>query len=632
MRIKFAPARFFIFCLISMLFCLYCFSRGFCMFLSYPLLTLGGWRLDLPIIIDGPGIIFISVVFFISYNIFTFGKIYIAHEPTTNPRFWSLLTLFVRSIIALILVPNFISMIIGWDGLGISRFLLVIHYQNDRRLYAGVITIVSNRVGDALLLLTAGFLSSCGHWNIRLSMPVCPSVESIRLLNQIIDPDYLPISLLCMAAYTKRAQVPFNSWLPEAIAAPTPVSALVHSSTLVTAGVYVLIRSYYIWRVWPAALTAITLTGLATIVIGRRAAVTEGDVKKTVAYSTLSQLGYIVTIMGIGYPHLAFYHIIIHALFKATMFISVGAVFIYGHHYQSYDNWARKWYQPLVAVSLVVSLGCLNVAPFLAGAYSKELLIVTGISDLLNQPYPQIGLGVVLLAGTSLTLTYSVRIFRGLFTTKYTARAYITNEKPSRRPDIYAQDSRLRLRIPFLCMVLRCVIGGRIISWIYILPNDMIIYTWWFKCCTVAALFGGLLTAFLPCRNVTKGRVNILVSYGRIKRKRNHMHYHSKVPRYSKTVCNGLIIRGTANDFSHAANNGHWYFKDRAFYPFYRIYFLVTQVIHRLDQGFLVLWSTSRTKDIADYNRKYLRKLQNGDIRFFFGLALIIAIIVCLVI
>ena len=226
--------------------------------LSWNLCQLGGLTWDVAIILDTISLLFAATVSFISWAIFIFGATYMRHEINTNPRFWRLVIIFVMSIFIVIFIPRVLFIIVGWDGLGISRFLLIIHYQNKASLYGGYITIISNRVGDILLLLAVAVLSTYGHC---MTWAWEPFQAPTTLDQQLFRPDYIILRCFCIAAYRKRAQVPFNAWLPEAIAAPTPVSALVHSSTLVTAGVYLLIRTFEFWSQWP--LVIIRVWGLA---------------------------------------------------------------------------------------------------------------------------------------------------------------------------------------------------------------------------------------------------------------------------------------------------------------------------------------------------------------------------------
>ena len=554
--------------------------------------SFAGLTWDIPILLDTIRLLFARTVALISRAIFTFGATYIRGEPIVTGRFWSLVIIFVLSMFVVIFVPNLLIIILGWDGLGVTSFLLVIHYQNTASLYGGYITILSNRAGDAILFLVIGILARSGNRYHILLFSDRPGLTSLS--SQIISMDYIILTLLSFAAYRKRAQAPFLTWLPEAMAAPTPVSALVHSSTLVTAGIYLLIRTYDFWSSWSLAAVRVTATGIVTILIGGGKATIEGDVKKTIAFSTIRQLGYIVTIIGLGHPSIAFFHLITHALFKSTIFIRAGVIFTYGHHYQTYDQWNSKWHVPLAGAGLAISLAAINVFPFLAGIYSKELIVSTFTAQASQGRHVVMFL---LAAGTmfiaaSQTIIYTVRLWRGLFFTKYTARAYYFIEKPAYRPDIYTSDNNMRLRIPFLTLIIGTATAGRVVMWVILTPADLSPITWIVKVAVLVSIISGIISAFMPCRGVTKIRVNQRVLRVRSKhgsiaswrgnRKKKLGIWKSK---HSNFICSG--VRG---DVSHIYEQGQ-FFMDRTLLPVYRLFYTSTKLITLIEQGLLQLWS-----------------------------------------
>lgn len=213
---------------------------------------------------------------------------------------------FVFSINLLIYFPNMISLLLGWDGLGLTSYLLVIYYINDSSLGSGIVTAMSNRVGDALIIsvVAIGFINMC--------------------FTPFIGLFYLISFLLIFGSFTKRAQIPFSAWLPAAMAAPTPVSALVHSSTLVTAGVFLLIRFFGRLSEFFYFCPILFYWGVITSLMASLTALFENDMKKIIALSTLSQLGVIIFCLGLNQPYLTFYHLVTHALFKALLFICAG--------------------------------------------------------------------------------------------------------------------------------------------------------------------------------------------------------------------------------------------------------------------------------------------------------------------
>ena len=282
-------------------------------------------------------------------------------------------------------------LLLGWDGLGIVSFVLVIYYQNPKSLAAGIITALTNRIGDVLLLVAIALTLNQGHWLI------------IDIWDTNIS--FVQIIFIAIAAITKSAQIPFSSWLPAAIAAPTPVSALVHSSTLVTAGVFLLIRFYPFLHTLPIFNIFLLLVAVSTIFIAGIRATTECDAKKIIALSTLRQLGIIITRLGFNLPNLAFFHILTHALFKALLFVCAGG-FIHSHLHTQDLRWMGNITNQIPVASRCITLA--NIAlcgfPFIAGFYSKDIIIEAAISSPNN-----IIILIICIFRLGLTSFYSMR-------------------------------------------------------------------------------------------------------------------------------------------------------------------------------------------------------------------------------
>ena len=247
----------------------------------------------LTFIVDSISLYFISLVRLVSGRVIIFRSSYIISEKFFA-RFIILVLIFVISIFLLILSPNIISLLLGWDGLGVTSYLLVIFYQRNKSYNAGILTALTNRLGDVGLLVSISLMVYIGSWSYLF----------INIDNGIFS--QVLIYLIIISACTKRAQIPFSSWLPAAIAAPTPVSALVHSSTLVTAGVYLLIRINLI-IIEINIRKFLGVLGILTMIIAGITAMLEMDIKKVIALSTLRQLGIIMIILGIGNPILSFF-------------------------------------------------------------------------------------------------------------------------------------------------------------------------------------------------------------------------------------------------------------------------------------------------------------------------------------
>lgn len=310
-------------------------------------------------VFDFASLAFGSLVLIISFSVCLYSLSYMFYDPR-NSGFFILVFMFVMSMMILITVGSFVCLLLGWDGLGVTSFCLVIFYQNSRSTSAGLITFFINRLGDVFLLISIAlfFMDVSGRYMFFSSDWAC-------MLGAC--------ALLVAGAATKRAQVPFSVWLPAAMAAPTPVSALVHSSTLVTAGVYLLIRfSSYFYRMWAIWLVMIT-GGIMTSILAGTCAIFERDMKKVVAFSTIRQLGVMVYSIGFGLVLFSLFHLFMHALFKALLFLCAGELIHCMGGYQDFRVYGGlSSYFPFTTSILGGSLLSMAGFVFFSGFYSKD--------------------------------------------------------------------------------------------------------------------------------------------------------------------------------------------------------------------------------------------------------------------
>jgi len=362
-------------------------------------------------------------------------------------RFIYLVVAFVGSIGILIISPNLIRILLGWDGLGLVSYALVIYYQNEKSANAGILTVLSNRIGDVAILLRIGLILRIGRWNFLFR---CYSLS---------DEENLIIKfLIVLAAITKRAQIPFSAWLPAAMAAPTPVSALVHSSTLVTAGVYLIIRFS------PALVNSrvqvfLLLISCLTIFISGLGANFEYDLKKIIALSTLRQLGVILRAVGIGLSCLAFFHLLTHALFKALLFICAGVIIHNVKEFQDirFIGGLRKCI-PLTRIIINLSNLALCGTPFLAGFYSKDLILEVVFIRWVNFIS-----FILFVVRTRLTVCYSFRLVYYRLRGGFNLSGFRS-----------VNDERVIISRPILILRIGAIRGGAVLSWL-ILPDIYII-------------------------------------------------------------------------------------------------------------------------------------------------------------
>nr|QXT43918.1 NADH dehydrogenase subunit 5 [Neoseiulus womersleyi] len=341
---------------------------------------------------------FLLVVSLIVSSAFFYSNFYMESDKN-KAKFLILTFFFVVSMFLVILSLNSFLILIGWDGLGIVSYLLIIHYFSSMSNYSGMVTIMINRFGDIGMIFSLFFILASF------------SLDFIYL-NEMKNLNWLVGVLIILGCMTKSAQFPFSVWLPLAMAAPTPISALVHSSTLVTAGVYLLVRMNFIFKSCNYLIIFLVCVFLMTMVMAGVLAMFEMDIKKIIAFSTLSQLGLMMLVIGVGYDFLGFFHILSHSMFKALLFFCSG-VFIH----EFLENQDSRNYTVIFKINIMVCgifLVCsmaLSGFPFLSGFYSKDLIF-----ELLYSM--NFGLYFLFLSVMSIILSvfYSVRmIYFGCF-------------------------------------------------------------------------------------------------------------------------------------------------------------------------------------------------------------------------
>jgi len=401
-------------------------------------------------IFDYMSFFFLRVVNLISGRVIIYSTSYISSEIFFR-RFIIIVLLFIISIYLLILSPNIISLLLGWDRLGVTSYLLVIFYQRKKSYNAGIITAITNRLGDVGILICISLIFLLGDWTYMYL-----SNSSFCIQSYIVF-------ILIISASTKRAQIPFSAWLPAAIAAPTPVSALVHSSTLVTAGVYLIIRLNFIFCN-SSSTNILLFIGVITMVLAGAAAIYEIDIKKVIALSTLSQLGVIMITLGELEPILSFFHLLRHAYFKAILFICAGIII---HNIKDYQD-IRKIriilnILPITFRVIIVANLRLCGLPFLRGFYSKDIILEVIIISTIS-----LIIFVIILVATFFTVAYSCRM-SFLLASLYTAKncTYISDDND------YLMINGIIFLFPF------SIVGGINIIWlIFSFPPTIFLPVW----------------------------------------------------------------------------------------------------------------------------------------------------------
>nr|AND96059.1 NADH deshydrogenase subunit 5 [Onthophagus giraffa] len=360
--------------------------------MEFQLISINSCQVLMTLLFDWMSLLFMSFVLFISSMVIYYSHSYMEGDLNMN-RFIMLVFMFVLSMMLLIISPNLISILLGWDGLGLVSYCLVIYYQNVKSYNAGMITALSNRIGDVFLLLSIAWMMNYGGFNYYFYVDYMKS-DKIMFISMFI----------IIAAMTKSAQIPFSSWLPAAMAAPTPVSSLVHSSTLVTAGVYLLIR--FNLSLNYNCMMFLLFIGSMTMFMAGLGANFEFDLKKIIALSTLSQLGLMMSILSLGEYKLAFFHLLTHALFKALLFMCGGCMIHNLNNCQDIRFMGNLInLMPLTCAFFIISNMALCGLPFLSGFYSKDLIL-----EIVSMNYLNIYIYLIFFISTGLTVSYTFRL------------------------------------------------------------------------------------------------------------------------------------------------------------------------------------------------------------------------------
>nr|AVM85502.1 NADH dehydrogenase subunit 5 [Anopheles gambiae] len=436
-------------------------------FIEWEILSLQSMSIVMTFLFDWMSLMFMSFVLLISSLVIFYSNQYMEEDYNIN-RFILLVLMFVMSMMMLIISPNLISILLGWDGLGLVSYCLVIYFQNVKSYNAGMLTALSNRIGDVALLLAIAWMLNYGSWNYIFYLDMMKNNIEMMIIG----------GLIMLAAMTKSAQIPFSSWLPAAMAAPTPVSALVHSSTLVTAGVYLLIRFNDVLMNWWMAQFLLLVSGLTMFMAGLGANF-EFDLKKIIALSTLSQLGLMMSILSMGFYKLAFFHLLTHALFKALLFMCAGSII---HNMKNSQDIRMMG---SLSMSMPLTCSCFNVAnlalcgmPFLAGFYSKDLIL-----EMVMLSYVNVFSFFLFFFSTGLTVCYSFRLVYYSMTGDFNSS--------SLHP---LNDSGWTMLFSICFLTVMAVIGGSMLSWLMFLNPAMICLPLEMKLLTLfVCIVGGLM-------------------------------------------------------------------------------------------------------------------------------------------
>lgn len=400
----------------------------------------GGNSLGFSLYLDGLSMLMLCVVTGVGSLIHWYAAAYM-REDTDLRRFFVYMNLFVAAMLILVLADNLVLLYLGWEGVGLCSFLLVgFWYGKPANAMAAKKAFIVTRIGDTAMLI--GLLILYQQYQELTVQPLLQNAATDH------DPQmmYWACVLLLLGAAGKSAQFPLHTWLPDAMAGPTPVSALIHAATMVTAGVYLIARMHPLYIMTPDAMYLVALTGAVTLLISGLAALGQTDLKRVLAYSTISQIGYMFLSLGAGGWGPAVFHLMTHAFFKALLFLTAGTIILKCHHNQDLAHLAGSLRKlPIAAAFLIIGLIALAALPGTSGFFSKEAI--------LEEVYTASTAGPALwwmgVAGALVTAMYSARLVFILW--------FTPNDKHESLNDFGVTSHFV---VPLLPLAVLAVIGG----------------------------------------------------------------------------------------------------------------------------------------------------------------------------
>ncbi|EEQ06120.1 NADH-quinone oxidoreductase subunit L [Yersinia bercovieri ATCC 43970] len=389
-------------------------------------MSVGTFNIPLTLTLDGLSLTMLSVVTGVGFLIHMYASWYMRGEEGYS-RFFAYTNLFIASMVVLVLADNLMLMYLGWEGVGLCSYLLIgFYYTNPANGAAAMKAFIVTRVGDVFLAIALFILyQELGTLNIRELMILAP--QKLEMGGTAITWATL---MLLGGAVGKSAQLPLQTWLADAMAGPTPVSALIHAATMVTAGVYLIARTHGLFLMAPEVLHLVGIIGAVTLVLAGFAALVQTDIKRVLAYSTMSQIGYMFLALGVQAWDAAIFHLMTHAFFKALLFLSSGSVILACHHEQNiFKMGGLRKTIPLVYICFLVGGAALAALPIVtAGFYSKDEILWGALAS------GHINLMVAGLVGALLTALYTFRmifiVFHGEPKTKAHPVKGITHNLP----------------------------------------------------------------------------------------------------------------------------------------------------------------------------------------------------------
>jgi NADH-quinone oxidoreductase subunit L len=419
-------------------------SNGASVVTLFPFIDVKGLVIPFAFQVDQLSSLFLLIITGIGFLIHLYSTAYMHDEENQHyGRYFAYLNLFVFSMLLLILGSNYVIMFIGWEGVGLCSYLLIGYwFKNNDYNYAAKKAFIMNRIGDL------GFLLAVFWLIFKLGTATYTDIFSAASLAKLSAFDITAITtLLFVGAMGKSAQIPLYTWLPDAMAGPTPVSALIHAATMVTAGIYMIARSNILYTMAPGTQTLVAIVGLATAIFAATIALKQNDIKKVLAYSTVSQLGYMFLGLGVGAYTGAVFHVMTHAFFKALLFLGAGSVIHAMHHEQDIRKMGGlKKHLPITHITFL--LACLAIAgiPPFSGFFSKDEILMAAYGK--NPLYYYVGLG-----GALMTAFYMFRLY---------TLTFLGGFRGTHEQEHHLHESPAAMTIPLIVLAFLSVVGGLI--------------------------------------------------------------------------------------------------------------------------------------------------------------------------
>ncbi len=403
-------------------------------------ISVGSFSPSITLRLDALSMVMIFVVTFVGFMIHLYSAEFMQNDDGFS-RFFAYMNLFISAMLILVLADNLLLLYLGWEGVGLCSFLLIgFWYKEEKNAIAARKAFLVTRIGDTAMAIGLFILfQHLGSLQIQTVLqraseqwPVGSGTATAASL------------LLLGGALGKSAQLPLQTWLPDAMAGPTPVSALIHAATMVTAGVYLIARTHILFSLAPSVQMLVAIIGAITLLMAGFSALTQWDIKRVLAYSTISQIGYMFLALGVGAWSAAIFHLMIHAFFKALLFLGAGVVIVaMNEEHNMFKMGGLRHKLPVVFWTFLIASGSLAAVPLITGGfYSKDLIIWRAWSAELGNPW----LWLAAIVGALLTAMYT---FRLVFVTFYGTAQKEVEHHPG-----------VRLKLPLIALAALSILGG----------------------------------------------------------------------------------------------------------------------------------------------------------------------------